>query len=344
MMHPKRPRWQASLALVFCAAFSTQTFGTQPQSLNIKPTDVLAVMEQVADWQLSHPAKYSPSDWTQAVGYVGIMALSRISASPRFREAMCRTSESNEWKLGPSPYLADDDAVGQLCEELYFRDQDPRMIKPMREQFDRILAHRNDANLQFSSSNARDKWSWCDSLFMSPPALVRLYAATGEKKYLDFMVKQWWKTSDYLYDKDEQLFFRDSRYFHKRGPNGKKIFWSRGNGWVMAGLVRVLQYLPNYHPARARFVQQFREMADKIVTLQQPDGFWRASLLDAYGYPLQETSGTALFTYALAWGVNNDLLSRNVVNREKMMPAVINGWKALASSVISDGRLTHVQP
>src|ERR1044071_7963654 len=143
---------------------------------------------------------------------------------------------------------------------------------------------------------------------MAPPAWVRLWKATGNKAYLDYAVDHWWKTSDFLYDTEEHLYARDSSYFTKREANGKKIFWSRGNGWVMGGFVRVLQYLPADHPARPRFEKQFREMAAKLVAVQQPDGFWRSSLLDPVDYPAKEESGTAFYCYALAWGVNQGLL------------------------------------
>src|SRR5581483_10769118 len=107
----------------------------------------------------------------------------------------------------------------------------------------------------------------CDALFMGPPTWLRLYVATGDQRYLDFLVKEWWVTSDYLYDKEEHLYFRDSTFFDKREANGKKIFWARGNGWVIAGLARVLELLPKDHPARPRFEQQYREMAEKILLL-----------------------------------------------------------------------------
>src|SRR6185369_5890293 len=123
-------------------------------------------------------------------------------------------------------------------------------------------------------------------------------------------VKNWWITSDYLYDREEHLYYRDSRYFKQREANGSKVFWGRGNGWVMGGLVRMLEYVPANHPSRGRFVQQFTEMSEKLLKLQQADGMWRASLLDPASYPLQETSGTGLYTYALAYGVNQGLLDR----------------------------------
>ena len=152
-------------------------------------------------------------------------------------------------------------------------------------------------------------------------------------------MKEWWRTSDYLYDNAEHLYFRDSSYFKKTEANGKKVFWGRGNGWVMGGLVRTLQYLPVNHPDRPRFEKQFKEMSAKILTCQQPDGLWRASLLDPDSYPLKETSGSGFYTYALAWGVNQGLLDSS-----KYKPAVSKAWAALVACVDADGKLTHVQP
>jgi rhamnogalacturonyl hydrolase YesR len=305
-----------------------------------RSADVLALMERVADWQIANPAVHPFTDWTQAAGYTGVMALTRISPSPRFEAAAMKVAEQNAWQLGPRPYHADDHAIGQVYAELFFEHRDPKMIAPLRERFDWIRAHPKEGrSLEFVGDDRGDRWAWCDSLFMAPPAWVRLYAATHDSAYLDYMIEHWWRTSDYLYDKDEHLYFRDSTYFDKREENGRKVFWSRGNGWVMAGLARVLQYLPVDHPSRQRFVQQFREMAEKIRTLQQPDGLWRSSLLDPEHYSLQETSGSGFYTYALAWGVNDGLL-----NAAKFRPVVLKGWAALSANVQPDGKLTHVQP
>jgi rhamnogalacturonyl hydrolase YesR len=326
------------LAFVLCAAAGCAA--RSPMTAMIKRTEVLTTMERVADWQLAHPGKHPADNWTQGALYTGIMALDGISPSPRFREAMRQMGESNEWKLGARTYHADDQCVGQTYVELWQRYHDDRMIAPMRAQFDDILAHpRNLPTLEFKQKGVQDLWSWCDSLFMAPPAWVRLAAATHDERYLNFAVTNWWRTSDYLYDPGEHLFFRDSTYFTKREANGAKVFWSRGNGWVMGGLVRVLEYLPKNHPDRPRFERQFKEMAAQILTCQQPDGLWRASLLDPQSYPLKETSGSGFYTYALAWGINEGLL-----DRAQYEPAVLKAWLALVNCVSPEGKLTHVQP
>ncbi len=313
-----------------------------PSDFSLAPKSVLDVMQLVADWQLANPSRHKPTDWTCGVGDAGMMVLAGISGDVKYRDAMLALGETNEWKLGARKFHADDHAVGQTYCELYFLYRDPKMIAPMRERFDAILAEPSKVeSLAFDQPKhmAGENWSWCDSLFMAPPAWLRLYRATGDERYLSFVLKEWWRTTDYLYDKDEHLFFRDSTYFKKTEANGKKVFWGRGNGWVMGGLVRVLQYLPTNHPDRPRFEQLFKDMAAKILTCQQADGLWRASLLDPDSYPLKETSGSGFYTYALAWGVNQGLL-----DRAQFEPAVRKAWAALTACVDADGKLTHVQP
>jgi unsaturated rhamnogalacturonyl hydrolase len=169
---------------------------------------------------------------------------------------------------------------------------------------------------------------------------MRLYAATGDERYMNYAVSNFWRTADFLYDKDEHLFFRDSTFFDKREANGAKIFWSRGNGWVFASIVRMLQYLPTNSPDRPRFERLFKDMAAKILACQQPDGMWRASLLDPNDYPEPEASGSALFTYGLAWGVNQGLLDRDTFDSSAR-----KAWYlGLVKCVDADGRITHIQP
>jgi unsaturated rhamnogalacturonyl hydrolase len=306
------------------------------------PGDVLSVMERVADWQLAHPSAHTATDWTQAAGDAGMMALAGISGNPKYRDALLAMAETNGWEPGPRVYHADDLAIGQTYAGLYFLYRDPKMIAPLRSRLEAILSAPPEVqSLDFHQpyDQAAQLWSWCDSLFMAPPVWMQLFAATGDDRYLDFAVKNWWRTTDYLYDQGEHLYFRDSTYFDRREANGKKIFWSRGNGWVMAGLVHMLQLLPANHPSRAHFQQLFQDMAEAILKAQQSDGLWHSSLLAPDSYPLKETSGSGFFTYALAWGVNQGLL-----DAAKFKPAIRKAWTALVECVDVGGKLTHVQP
>ena len=326
-----------------CAQPEAQTRSAAGLSLATTPAAVLTEMQRVADWQLAHPpANRPPTGWVQAAGYAGMMSLAGISGDVKYRDAMVALGGTNGWQLGSRKFHADDHCVGQTYAELYFLLRQPKMIAPLQARFDDILARPSAvASLDFSQPDKvyLERWSWCDALFMSPPAWLRLYAATGDQRYLDFALANWWLTTDYLYDQQEHLYFRDSTFFKKTEANGKKVFWCRGNGWVMGGLVRMLQYLPTNHPDRPRFEKLFKDMAAKILTCQQPDGLWRASLLDPDSYPLKEASGSGFFTYAFAWGVNQGLL-----DRAKFVPAIQKAWTALVGCVDADGKLTHVQP
>ncbi|HEV2329186.1 MAG TPA: glycoside hydrolase family 88 protein [Verrucomicrobiae bacterium] len=328
-----------SLALpLFASGTPTQTAAPA-----LTPASILNEMQRVADWQLAHPVTERPTGWICGVGDIGMMALAGISSDPKYRDAMLAKGNAQDWQLPEyqgRKYHADDQCIGQVWSELYFRYRDKKMIAPMRAKMDFILANPpTDQSLETVPGKAQETWSWCDALFMAPPAWMRLYAATGDERYLNYAVSNFWRTADFLYDKDEHLFFRDSTFFQKSEANGTKVFWSRGNGWVFAGIVRILEYLPQGNPNRRRFEQLFRDMATKILVCQQPDGSWHASLLDSADYPMPEASGTALFTYGLAWGINQGLLDRAACE-----PAVRKAWSALVNCVDDSGKITRVQP
>jgi rhamnogalacturonyl hydrolase YesR len=153
------------------------------------------------------------------------------------------------------------------------------------------------------------------------------------------MDQQWWITSGLLYSPSNHLFFRDKTFLDKHEANGSSIFWSRGNGWVFAGLAKVLAEMPQDYPSRAKYVAQFKEMAEEIAGLQGADGLWRPGLLDAAAYPLPENSGSAFFTFGFAYGINSGIL-----DRAKYQPVVQKSWKGLLSHIYEDGRLGCIQP
>ena len=314
------------LVFLLLLASATSAFASDSQ--------ILSVMERACDWQLAHlSTRITKRDtdygWIRAVFYDGEMALYRQTHDPKYLQPMLDIASKLKWEPGPRFRYADDQAIGQLYTELFFVKHDPAMIAPMRDRWDQIMSHPVAGHLD---------WSWCDALFMAPPSLARLSVATGQRKYLDFMDHQWWDTADFLYDKDQRLIFRDKTYFHSKEPNGQPVFWSRGNGWVLAALARVMEFMPQDYPDRPRYERMYTEMSDRIAGLQQADGFWRMSLLDPDSNPGGESSGTGLFCYAFAWGIRHDLLSR-----DKFSPIVAKAWSALSGAVLPSGRLQWVQ-
>jgi rhamnogalacturonyl hydrolase YesR len=296
----------------------------------LKQTAIRKAMEKVADWQLRTAESKFNKEWTYAALYDGLLAASRTTGNPRYHDAVLHFAQREHWQLGPRPFHADDEALAQSYLELYFEDPRPERIAAIRAEGDNLLARPDDP--------AKDLWWWCDALFMSPPALARLAKARGDIRYLNTMDREWWITSSHLYDPSSHLFWRDASYFDRREKNGQKLFWSRGNGWVLAGLARVIPYLPDDYATRGKYVAQFRDMAKEIASIQGEDGLWRSGLLDPAAYPNPEISGSAFFTYALTWGINAGLLDRKTYE-----PVVAKAWKGMLGHVYADGRLGSIQ-
>lgn len=302
-------------------------------STSTKPAAVKAAVKKVADWELARmQGKYS-QDWTIATLYAGFMAASRLTGDPKYAAFDTEVGEHYHWTLGPRRTHADDQAIGQAYLELYKQKPNPAIIAPLKKQFDEIMVEPDPV------APAKEIWWWCDALFMAPPVWSKLSAITGDQKYNAYMDHEWKITDNLLWDKEEHLFFRDATYFQKREKGGQKIFWSRGNGWVMGGLVRVLEVLPRTDPSYPFYVERLKEMSAKIITIRRPDGLWSPGLLDTPNYDLSEVSGSAFFVYALAYGINHGQLDAKTYR-----PVVDKAWKALIGNIYADGRLGSIQP
>lgn len=332
------------VALLMTAA-SMATADTTP----IDRAASLALLEKSADWQLAHlepvstikvmrEETRSPRSWQQGAFYVGLTALAERIKAERFREAILSHGRSQRWRLGERTYHADDQVIGQSYLWALTHGAGPEAIIPTRRRLDAIMAAPSTADLAaHKETQCWDRWCWCDALFMAPPLWVELSQLTKDPRYAEFAHKEWKATQDYLYDREEHLFYRDSRFFERRDSKGRKLFWSRGNGWVFAGVARVLTALPKDDPNRSAYETLFKEMAAKVTTLQKSDGYWPTSLLAPENTP-PESSGTGFFVYGLAWGINASLLDRAAYE-----PAVRRGWQALEKAVDADGRLGWVQ-
>jgi len=324
------------LFLLLCS----YTISVQAQWL--RPDSIFARMKSVADWQWrtleTDGWKNPKKDWTSGAMYTGMMAFAGLNKTDVYYQKLIQVGEDNKWKIGHYRHFADDYCVGQLYAQLYSIYKQPQYIADFKSLADSVVILPHTESLKWEKNIQLREWAWCDALFMGPPALAYLSQATGDAKYLDKASELWWKSTAYLYDKDEHLFYRDSRYFDKKEKNGAKVFWARGNGWVIAGLVRLLSTMPQSHPDYKRFVKLYKAMSRRLAKLQQPDGTWHASLLDPQSYPSKETSGTGFITYAIAWGVNNKLLSYR-----KYESTLDKAWVALSTSVHADGKLGYVQ-
>lgn len=347
----------ACLLLCGCAANARPPLAaTAPVfgSSRAAPHPALENAQRVADWQLAHMDDFAylrtfqrqsadPSGWIQATFYAGLTALADATQVPRYAEAVLNHGQDLDWRLGARPRHADDEAIGQAWLWAASRVEGAERaerLAPLRARFDAVLAAPSAATMDFDEvagdRACQARWCWSDALFMAPPVWFELTRLTGDLRYAAHADHEYQAAVDKLYDRDASLFYRDSRFIDQRGSAGRKVFWSRGNGWTYAGLAAIIDSLPSNDPRRARYVRLYREMSASLVALQGSEGYWPVSLLDPVGPP--ETSGTGFIVYGLAWGVNAGLL-----DDPRYSQAVKRGWAALDRAVDKDGRLGWVQ-
>ena len=228
----------------------------------MRAADVRAAMRKVADWELAWSQPYFDRIWTWSVLYSGFMAASPALDDPKYRDAMQAMAEKFQWELRSQHPNADDQSVGQTYLELDLLQPSPDKVAPTKAALDDLLA---GGAARIPEGQAQIPWWWCDALFMAPPVWSRMYAATHDARYLDYLDKHWWETSNLLYDPHRHLYYRDITFLHQTDDHGNPLFWSRGNGWVMAGIARTLDYMPQNYPSRGKYEAQLREMAEAVA-------------------------------------------------------------------------------
>jgi rhamnogalacturonyl hydrolase YesR len=332
---------------------------SQPQTSEIFSSDsIIETSNAVADWQIEHMTGFEPfvpsfqerslekRGWIQGAFLKGLADWAVQTDNEVYLEFLKNYGAAQNYQLGDRDYHADDHVVGQYYLRLYDYYDNPEMYKPTQDVLDRIIANPSTVSLEFEPDGTEEgyykeclkRWCWADALFMSPPVFTKLSKVTGDPKYLEFSDKEFWATTDYLFDEEANLFLRDSRFFERREEMGEKIFWSRGNGWVFAGLTDILDDLPADHPSRSRYLDLYKDMAEKLITVQAENGFWPVSLDAGSSYPVPESSGTAFFVAGLAWGVANGVLEDEIY-----LPSIRKGWMALEGAVTEDGMIGWVQ-
>ena len=311
----------------------------------LKAAAIDKAMRKVADWELVRNGPYFDQIWTSSVDYTGFMALYRSTHDAKYRDAMLAVANKYEWKPRGKGANADDQSIGQMYLELYLEQpkakRDPHWIEPTRAALDSVIDIKQGPDKGVEgpgTTDARIPWWWCDALFMAPTVWAQMAEATGDHKYIDYIHTNWQRTYDLLYMKDQHLYARDATYKDKKEPNGQPQFWSRGEGWVMGGIARTVDNLPKDDPQIPFLVGQLKEMAARVKELQGADGLWHAGLLDPDYYKLPENSGSALFTFAIAWGIDHGYLDAKTYR-----PVVEKAWKGLLGHVYADGRLGCIQ-
>lgn len=297
-------------------------------------------------WQSNNKAEVD-AFWHNAVYHTGNMETYFLTGNETYCAYSEAWAEYNEWKGAKSDdkskwkfrYGENDDYVlfgdWQVCFQTYI---DLYNILPESK---RIKRAREVMEYEMSTSR-NDYWWWSDGLYMVMPVMTKLYKQTNNKQYLYKLYEYLIYADSIMFDKDENLYYRDAKYVYPKHKtvSGKKDFWARGDGWVLAGLAKVLKDMPSDFEHYSFFVDKYQKMAKAVVSVQQPEGYWTRSMIDARYAPGPETSGTAFFTYGLLWGVNNGFL-----DAVTYMPAIQKAWTYLSRKALQkDGRVGYVQP
>ncbi len=332
------------LLTLFSCSVAQQTVAQE----GLDKTSIEASMIKALEWQEAHPIiAIAPTDWTNGAYYMGVSRAHKTTRNMMYMAALKNQAYWNDWQTYTRLHHADDVAISYSYIYIGMNDKRKNFVdlEPTKKFLDAHL-YEDDIWKQGKDKSASGKtilWWWCDALFMAPP-IINLYAKhTNQPKYLDDMHAFYKQTYDQLYDEEEQLFARDMRYVWKgtkkdiKEKNGKKVFWARGNGWVIGGLALILDDMPKDYKNRPFYEKLYKEMAAKILKIQPKDGLWRTSLLHPEAYNHGEVSGSGFYTFALAWGINNGLLDA------KHVPAVKKAWHALAKCQHEDGRVGWVQ-
>ena len=335
----------ALLMFVFVSSTSARSRKKRPDP---NPPSTIEIITKVNDyWQSNHSPKVR-SFWDEAAYHTGNMEAYRLLGKARWLAYSDEWARHNKWmgarekdtsKWKYKNYGEGQDYVlfgdWQICFQtyldMYAMNPDPYKIARAIEVMDYEVR-----------STETDFWWWADALYMVMPVFAKMYKATGEVKYLDKLYANFKWADDLMYDKDEQLYYRDAKYIYPKvkTTNGGKSFWARGDGWVLAGLAKVLADMPEDYTHRDFFVQRFRELAEGVARVQRPGGYWSRSMLCEEDAPGPETSGTAFFTYGMLWGVNHGLL-----DRDTFIPVIDKAWNYLTTVALQfDGSVGFVQP
>jgi unsaturated rhamnogalacturonyl hydrolase len=273
--------------------------------------------------------------WTRAVYYEGLMSLYQIKADKAYYDYAVQWGEKHKWGLrdGVGTRNADNQACGQTYIDLYNIDKKPERIKDIKESMDLMM-----------KSGKVDDWTWIDALQMGMPVFAKLGVLYNDNAYYEYMYKMYMHSKNVegggLYNAKDGLWWRDKDFVPPyKEPNGEDCYWSRGNGWVVAALVKTLEIMPKNGPHRDEYLKTYHEMIKALVPIQRADGFWNVSLHDATHFGGKETSGTALFVYGMAWGVNQGILDKKIYT-----PIIAKAWNAMAKDAVhKNGFLGYMQ-
>jgi len=346
------------------ALIALTTTAALAASHGAKARKVLATIDQVNTyWQTNNKAEVR-SFWDNAAYHTGNMEAYLLTGEPRYLDYSLKWAKHNNWmgatEKDPARWRYKNYGEGQeyvlfgdwqICFQTYIdlywiamgehvpqAGSRPSIDTPPAK----MVARAKEVMHHEAYSRANDYWWWADALYMVMPVMTKMYKLTGDKRYLDKLYENLLYSDSIMLDAETGIYFRDGKYVYPKHQtaNGKKDFWARGDGWVLAGLAKVLRDMPQDYTHRQFFVDKYVRLARSVASLQQKEGYWTRSMMDPLQAPGPETSGTAFFTYGILWGLNNGYLSK-----KEFAPVVKRAWKYLTKTALQpDGKVGYVQP
>ena len=291
--------------------------------------EVIGIIDKVNNyWQTNHP-EHGRAFWDNAAYHTGNMEVYSLTGNPEYLKYSESWAEHNQWKGAKSDNKDEwKYSYGESDDYVLFGDYQ--------------ICFQTYADLYTITPDEHDYWWWADGLYMVMPVMTKMYNITGNSLYLEKLHEYLAYADSIMYDEEAGLYYRDGKYVYPKHKtmNGKKDFWARGDGWVLAGLAKVLKELPQSDPYRQEYIDRFCTLSKSVAACQQPEGYWTRSMLDSEHAPGPETSGTAFFTYGLLWGMNNGFL-----DKATYQPIVERAWKYLTEVALQpDGKVGYVQP
>ena len=288
--------------------------------------------------------------WDNAAYHTGNMEVYKMLKDQKMLDYSIRWAEHNDWtgateanpaKWKYKPYGEGKQHVlfgdWQICFQTYIDLYNIEAAKGNAAASEYMVKRAKEVMHYEAYSQPTDYWWWSDALYMVMPVMTKMYKLTGDTKFLDKLYDNLLTTDEIMLDKETNLYFRDGKYVYPKhkSANGKKDFWARGDGWVLAGLAKVLQDMPKDYKHYQFFVDKFQKLAKAVADIQQPEGYWTRSMMDPEHAPGPETSGTAFFTYGMLWGVNNGYL-----NKKEYKKVIDRAWTYLTETAVQpDGKV-----
>lgn len=326
------------------------------QAKNWTREQVAEVITKVNDYWQTHNKAEVRSFWDHAAYHTGNMEAYKLLKNEAQLDYTRRWAYHNDWsgatEADPAKWKYKKYGEGkdyvlfgdwQVCFQTYIDLYNLALEQGATAEQKYFMVKRAKEVMHYEAySKANDYWWWSDALYMVMPVMTKMYKLTGDKQYLDKLYENLCYADEIMLDKETGYYFRDARYVYPKhkSVNGKKDFWARGDGWVLAGLAKVLQDMPKDYEHYQFFVDKFNRLAAIVAKTQQKKGYWTRSIMDPNHAPGPETSGTAFFTYGLLWGVNNGYLAPKEYKK-----TIERAWTYLTETAMqADGKIGYVQP